>query len=397
MRLTERVEALGTESAFEVAAAARRLEAEGRDIVHLEIGEPGIPTPEHIVEAGVRALRDGHTRYASPAGLPELRAAVADSLAARGIAAHAEQVVVTSGAKPMLLYAALALVHPGEDVLVPDPGFPIYESVVRLAGGTPVPYAIDLTGERGNTAAAVADAITPRTRVLVLNAPHNPTGADLAPAELDEVAELCHARDITVISDEVYGSLRYGGRHASIAARPGMAQRTVVVDSFSKTYAMTGWRLGYGVMPTALAERVATLVVNSTSCAPPFVQHAGVAALTGPQDAVRELVATLRLKRDALVRGLAAIDGITCGTPPAAFYAFPDVSGVLAATGLTTAQFADHLLAAHGVATLAGTSFGARGAGRIRLSFAAPAAALDTALHRLRTCVRELSITGVAA
>lgn len=393
MQLTSRVETLGTESAFEVAAAARRLEAEGRDIVHLEIGEPGIPTPAHIVEAGTRALRDGRTRYAPPEGLPELRDAIAAAVATRGIAARAEEVVVTSGAKPMLLYAALALVSPGDDVLIPDPGFPIYESVVRLAGGTPVPYAIDLAGERGRTAAAVIDAVTPRTRVLVLNAPHNPTGGDLTPTELDAIAELCHARDITVISDEVYGSLRYTGRHESIASRPGMAQRTVVLDSFSKTYAMTGWRLGYGVMPAALARHVATLVVNSTSCAPPFVQLAGVAALTGPQDAVHELVATLRLKRDALVRGLDAIDGITCATPPAAFYAFPDVSDVLAATGLTTTQFADHLLTAHGVATLAGTGFGARGTGHIRLSFAASAAALDTALHRLRTCVRELATT----
>jgi aspartate/methionine/tyrosine aminotransferase len=393
MRLTRSVETLGTESAFEVAAAARRLEAEGRDIVHLEIGEPGVPTPPHIVEAGVRALRDGLTRYTAPSGIPQLREAIAASLDARGVSASAEQVVVTSGAKPMLLYSALALVHPGSEVLVPDPGFPIYESVARLAGGIPVPYAVGLTGEHGLTAAALAEAISPRTRVLVLNDPHNPTGSSIAPGELDAIAELCIAHDIAVVSDEVYGSLRFHGQHESIASRPGMAERTVVIDSFSKTYAMTGWRLGYGVMPAKLAERVATLVVNSTSCTPPFVQHAGLAALTGPQDAVDELVSALRPKRDTLVRGLAEIDGITCSTPPAAFYAFPDVSGLLAATGLTTTQFADHLLAAHGVATLSGTSFGERGAGHIRLSFATTPEALDAALHRIRACVRELSTT----
>lgn len=391
MRLTTRIETLGTESAFEVAAAARRLESEGRDIVHLEIGEPGIPTPAHIVEAGVRALHDGATGYTLPAGLPELRAAIAETVTARGIPAQVENVVVTSGAKPMLHYTVLALAEPGDEVLVPDPGFPIYESVVRLAGAVPVPYPLDLSGDEAVTAAALAARITPRTRLLVLNSPHNPTGTAISARELDAIAELVCAHDLAVLSDEVYAQLRFTGTHESIATRPGLAARTVLVDSFSKTYAMTGWRLGYGVMPARLAERVATLVVNNTSCTPPFVQRAGLAALTGPQHHIGELVATLRARRDALVRGLGAIDGITCATPPAAFYAFADVRELLAASGLTTQALATQLLERYDTATLAGTAFGAQGDGYLRLSFATSAARIDAALARIARCARELS------
>jgi aspartate/methionine/tyrosine aminotransferase len=393
MRLTSRVETLGTESAFEVVAAARRLEATGRDIVHLEIGEPGIPTPPHIVEAGVRALHDDATHYTLPSGLPELRAAIADVMIARGMPASTENIVVTSGAKPMLLYSVLALVGEGDDVLVPDPGFPIYESVVRLAGARPVPYPVALDGEHGVSAAVIAAHLSPRTRLLVLNAPHNPTGTDIAPAELDAIAELVCAHDLAVISDEVYGQLRFAGAHESIATRAGLAERTVVIDSFSKTYAMTGWRLGYGVMPERLAACVDTLVVNSTSCAPPFVQRAGIAALTGPQQVVSDLVAALRQRRDTLVRGLGDIQGITCPTPPAAFYAFANVSELLTGTGLTTEQFATRLLEDYGTATLAGTGFGSRGTGHIRLSFATAAARIDAALDRIRSCTRELTET----
>ena len=394
LRLTQRVATLGTESAFDVADAARALERAGHDIVHLEIGEPDIPTPQHIVEAGIRALRDGATRYAPPAGLPELRDAIARSTEARGLDAAAERIVVTSGAKPMLLYATLALVNAGDEVLVPDPGFPIYESLTRLAGGKPVPYDVDVDGSHGVTAAAVAARISPRTRVLILNAPNNPTGSDVSAAELDALAELCLVRDIAVISDEIYSRLRFGGPHESIATRPGMSERTVVVNGFSKAYAMTGWRLGYGIVPAQLTERVVRLIINSTSCAPPFVQRAGIAALTGPQDAVENFVRELRQKRDAIVRGLNAINGITCRSPAAAFYAFSNLTGVLNASGLTTEEFAHHLLHSYGTATLAGTGFGARGSGHIRLSFAAPTRAIEKALERIQHCVQDCANDG---
>ena len=269
LRATDAAAALGTETAFAAAAAARRLEREGRDVVHLEIGEPGIPTPPHIVEAGERALRDGHTHYVSPAGIPELRDAIAGSLVERGVHTTAEHVIVTSGGKPGILYAALALIRPGDEVLIPDPGFPIYPSVVRLAGGTPVSYPVDLEASAGIDPAAIAERITPRTRVLVLNEPNNPTGGTASSATLDAIAELVRAHDLAVISDEVYGRLRFTGRPESIAARDGLLARTVLVDNFSKTYAMTGWRLGWVVVPTPLREPMERLFINRTSCTAP--------------------------------------------------------------------------------------------------------------------------------
>ncbi|HEY7896240.1 MAG TPA: aminotransferase class I/II-fold pyridoxal phosphate-dependent enzyme [Gemmatimonadaceae bacterium] len=387
---TERVRALGTETAFAVAAAARRVAESGRDVVLLHIGEPGIPTPPHIVEAGVRALRDGLTGYVAPVGIPELRGAIADTVRARGIPCAAENVVVTSGAKPLMLYTLLALTEPGDEVLVPDPGFPIYESVARLGGARPVPYAVR-TGADGLSASEVAAGIGPRTRLLVLNAPHNPTGSLIAPAELDALADLVLEHDLRVLSDEVYGRLIFAGRHESIASRPGLAERTVLVDSFSKTYAMTGWRLGFAVMPAPLVEHVSTLIINNTSCAPPFVQHAGIAALTGSQHCVGDLVARLRGTRDALVRGLASIDGVRIAEPVAAFYAFPDIAPLLERSGLTVNQAADALLERHGVATLAGTGFGAGGDGHLRLSYATAPERITLAVSRLTDWAADLS------
>ena len=387
---TERVRALGTETAFAVAAAARRVAESGRDVVLMHIGEPGIPTPPHIVEAGIRALRDGMTGYVAPAGIPELRDAVAEATRARGIPCTADNVVVTSGAKPLMLYTLLALTDPGDVVLVPDPGFPIYESVARLGGARPVRYAVR-AGLHGLEASALAAGIGPRTRLLVLNAPHNPTGSLIAPHELDAIAELVLEHDLVVLSDEVYGRLVFAGRHESIASRPGLAERTVLVDSFSKTYAMTGWRLGFGVMPAPLAEHVATLIINNTSCAPPFVQHAGVSALTGSQQCVDDLVARLRGTRDALVRGLASIDGIAIAEPPAAFYAFPDVSALLDRSGVSVDEAADALLERHGVAALAGTGFGPGGGRHLRLSYATSPDSIETAITRLRHWAADLS------
>ena len=378
-----RVNALSGEGAFEVLAAARRLEAAGRDVVHLEIGEPDGATPPHVIEAGVRALHDGHTRYVDPAGLPALRAAIAASLAWRGVRAPAESVVVVPGAKPMLFYALLAVLEPGDEVLVPDPGFPIYASVVRFAGGVPVGYRLD---------ANLAALVTPRTRALVVNLPGNPTGGVATPAALRALAELTLRHDLTVISDEVYGRLRYDGHVDSIAALPGMLERTVIVDSFSKSYAMTGWRLGFGVVPAPLVERVTMLVVNGTSCTPPFVQLAGLAALTGPQESVATAVARLERRRDWLVDGLNGLPGIRCPRPDGAFYAFPDVRKIEERARLSTAQLAARLLEVHGVAVLPGTGFGPGGAGHLRLSFAVSPAVLDLALERIRECISDLAV-----
>lgn len=386
-----RLDLLGTEQAYVVLAAARALEAAGHEVLHLEIGEPDMPTPTHVVEAAVRALRDGQTRYALAAGLPELRDAIARSLAGRGVHATAEHVVVTPGAKPMLFCAALALIEPGAEVLTPDPGFPIYESVVRFAGGRPVYYPLDETRAFAPHVAAIAERITPRTRALILNLPHNPTGGVATDADLAALADLALRHNLWVIADEVYGQVRYDGRCDSIAALPGMAERTVIVDGFSKTYAMTGWRLGYGVMPARLTGAMTTLVINNVSCTATFVQHAGVAALTGPQEPVTRMVSGLRAKRDLLVRGLNAIDGVHCATPAGAFYCFPDVSGVLARTGLTCETFADRLLAEGHTAVLAGTAFGPAGAGHLRLCYATDRAVLERALERIASFVGALT------
>ena len=389
-----RVIALSGEGAFEVLVAARRLEATGRHVVHLEIGEPGGATPPHVVEAAVRALHDGETHYVNPAGLPALRDAIAASLSWRGIrGATAQNVVVVPGAKPMLFYALLAVLEPGDEVLVPDPGFPIYPSVVRFAGAVPVPYPLDAAG--GLTAEQLAPLIGPRTRALVVNLPGNPTGGVATPHALTAIAELALRHDLTVITDEVYGRIRYDGRVDSIAALPGMLERTVIVDSFSKTYAMTGWRLGFGVVPAALVERVTTLIVNGTSCTPPFVQLAGIAALTGPQEPVTAAVARLERRRDWLVDGLNGLPGVRCAQPEGAFYAFPDVRQVEQRTGLSTRQLAARLLEDHGVAVLPGTDFGPGGAGHLRLSFAVPPADLDLALERIRECVSDLGVASL--
>src|SRR5437016_3825180 len=388
-----RLIALSGEGAFEVLVAARRLEDAGRHVVHLEIGEPDGATPPHVVEAGVRALHDGHTRYVNPAGLPALRDAIAASLAWRGVRAAAENIVVVPGAKPMVFYALLAVVEAGDEVLVPDPGFPIYPSVVRFAGGAPVRYALDARG--GVDPERLAALIGPRTRVLVVNLPGNPTGGVATADALQAIADLALRHDLIVISDEVYGRIRYDGREDSLAALPGMLERTIIVDSFSKAYNMTGWRLGFGVLPATLVERVTTLVVNGTSCTPPFVQLAGVAALTGPQDGVTTAVARLERRRDWLVDGLNGLPGIRCERTQGAFYAFPDVRQVEERAGLTTRELAARLLEAYGVAVLPGTDFGPGGAGHLRLSFAVSPANLDLALERMRECVSDLAVAAV--
>jgi aspartate/methionine/tyrosine aminotransferase len=383
MRLSPKVLGLGTESAFHVLAEARRLEAMGRQILHLELGEPDFPTPSHIVEAAIRALRDGATTYAPAAGLAPLREAIAGAARGRGLTVAPDRVVVTSGAKPMLFYALLALLEPGTEALVPDPGFPIYTSIVQFAGAKPVAYQVDPKHGGALDLEMLASRITPRTRVLVLNSPHNPTGVVLDAPTLAGLVDLVYRHDLTVVSDEVYSELVFDAPHRSIAAMPGMLPRTVVVDGFSKTYAMTGWRLGYGIMPPALAQRIERFIINTTSCAPPFVQHAGIAALTGPQDCVRAMCDEYRRRRDLLVSGLNQLTGISCSMPRGAFYAFPDVSHLLTALGVTTEIFAEVLLEEFGLACLAGSAFGESGRGHLRFSFVTSRPHLERALAAL--------------
>jgi aspartate/methionine/tyrosine aminotransferase len=376
-------------------AAARALEAAGRDIVRLDIGEPAFPTPPHIIEAGVRALRDGQTKYVAPQGLLPLREAIADAERARAVDADADRIVVTSGAKPMLVFAMLALLTEGDEVLVPDPGYPGYSAAVALAGGRAVPYPSteSADGYRLDLAALRA-RISPRTRAIVVNTPSNPTGAVLDAAELSALAELAVEYDLRIVSDEVYSAISFGDvPPPSIASCPGMAERTILVNSFSKTYAMTGWRLGYGVVPRSLVRPIVALVNDCSTCAPPFVQHAGVAALRGPQSEVAWMRAEYQARRDALGAGLDGLDGIRGPRAAGAFYAFPDVAALLPGgegqDPWSSADLAGVLLHEYGVACLPGSAFGRESAARLRLSFASPADRITEGVARLARCVSD--------
>ncbi len=366
-RLADSMGRLGTETAFEVLARAKALEATGRRVIHLEIGEPDFATPAHIVEAGVRALRDGHTHYCPAPGLPQLREACAAHLSAhRGLGIDPGRVVVAPGAKPFLYFGVLATCNPGDEVIYPNPGFPIYESVINFAGATPVP--LPLVEERGFafTAADLAERLTPRTKLVILNSPANPTGGIVPPALTAEVAAVLAGHDCYILSDEVYSEMLYGGRHDTVAAHHGLLDRTLLVDGFSKTFAMTGWRLGYAALPAELVEPITRLLINSVSCTAPAVQLAGVAALTGPRDDVAAMMAEFERRRSAVVEGLNALPGVSCVMPEGAFYAFPNITG----TGMEAKAVADRLLSEAGVAVLAGTAFGAYGEGYLRLSYA---------------------------
>lgn len=385
-----RTRRLAFEGAFEVADRVRRHTAAGRDIANLSIGEPDFSTPDHVIAAGIKAMRAGETRYTPVAGLPALRAAIATSLGRRGIHATPDRVIVTPGVKPALFYAVLATVEAGAEVLTPDPGYPAYASTIRFAGGVPVSYGFEASRGFQPDVTEIAERITPKTRVLILNSPGNPTGGTIEQATLERIGALALQHDLIVISDAIYSQLVYtgDGEAPSIASLPGLGERTILLDGFSKSWAMTGWRLGYALVPATLARTLETIVVNAHSCVPGFVQFAGVAALTGPQDSLIARRRELRRRRDALVDGLRAIPGIRCARPTGAFYAFPDVSDLLAASGEDVAAFADRLLDRFGVATIAGSAFGARGEGHLRLSFAGPAPDIASALARLRSAAR---------
>ena len=366
-RLAASMGRLGTETAFEVLARAKALEASGRRVIHLEIGEPDFTTPGHIVEAGMRALHDGHTHYCPAPGLPELREACAAHLSAhRGLEIDPGRVVVAPGAKPFLFFGVLATCEPGDEVIYPNPGFPIYESVIRFAGATPVP--LPLVEERGFafTADDLAERLTPRTRLVILNSPANPTGGIVDSALTAEIAAVLAGHDCWILTDEVYSEMLYGERHDTVAAHNDLLDRTLLVDGFSKTFAMTGWRLGYAALPSALVEPITRLLINSVSCTAPAVQLAGVAALQGPRTEVDAMLAEFDVRRGAVVAGLNALPGVSCVIPQGAFYAFPNITG----TGMDARSVADRLLTEAGVAVLAGTAFGEFGEGYLRLSYA---------------------------
>lgn len=381
MKLANRMNRLLVEGAFEVLQKARALEAEGRSIIHLEIGEPDFETPRHIIDAGKQALDEGWTHYGPTPGFPEFRQAIAEYVSrTRGIPVDIENVCVVPGGKPILFFPMLALLEPEDEVIFPNPGFPIYESMIGFLGAKPVP--VPLLEDRGFSLDLdiLRKSITDKTKLLILNSPQNPTGGVIPREDIVEIARLARDRDLMVLSDEIYSRIYFGEKPASIASEPGMAGKTIILDGFSKTYAMTGWRLGYGVMPAWLAEAVNKLMVNSNSCTASFTQRAGLAGLTGPQDDVDKMVAEFRRRRDAFVHGLNTLPGFHCTLPEGAFYAFPNIQG----TGHKSKDLAEKLLQEAGVACLSGTAFGAYGEGYLRFSIANSHENLMEALDRIR-------------
>ncbi len=380
LRLAGRMALLGTETAFEVLARARALERQGRHIVHLEVGEPDFDTPDAVKEAAIKALKDGFTHYTPTAGLWEAREAVAEYVSrTRGITAAPEEVVLTTGAKPVMFFALLALVEPGDEVIVPDPGYPIYDSMARFAGGTVRPLVLREENDFRVDPQEVRRLVSKRTKLLILNSPHNPCGSVLSRADLVAIADAVRDTPAWILSDEIYSRITYGVEAPSIASLPGMKERTIILDGFSKTYAMTGWRLGYAVAPAPLAERLTQLGTNATSCAAAFTQIAGSAALRGSQEPVDAMVAEFRRRRDLIVQGLNRIEGLTCRTPLGAFYVFPNTKAV----DPESPRFASFLLNEMGVAVLSGTAFGASGQGYLRLSYANSIPNIEEALRRI--------------
>jgi len=381
MRFAERMNHLGTETAFEVFARAKALEAKGKDIVHLEIGEPDFDTPKNIVDAAMNAIGKGYTHYGPSAGLPEARAAIAAYVAkTRGVPVDPLQVVITPGAKPIIFFTVLALLDPGDEVIYPDPGFPIYESMAQYVGAKRVPLPLREENDFAFDPDQLESLITKKTRLVIINSPHNPTGGVLPKETIARLSELAVKHDFYVLSDEIYSRVIYdGAQNYSPYSYPGMPERTIVLDGHSKTYAMTGWRLGYGVFPKEMAARVAKLQTNSTSCTCSFTQIAGVEALQGPQDSVEAMLKEFKTRRDLVVDGLNKIKGFRCHRPSGAFYVFPNITG----TGKTSKEVENYLMEEAGVAVLAGTSFGPQGEGFVRLSYANSQANLKKAIERI--------------
>ena len=380
--LATALDRLGTETAFEVLARAKALEATGKRVIHLQIGEPDFDTAPHIVEAAAKALRDGQTHYCPAPGIPALREACASHLSThRGLEISPDSIVVTPGAKPFLFFGILATVNPGDEVIYPNPGFPIYESAIRWAGGVPVPLPLTEETDFAFTADDLRERLTPKTKMVILNSPGNPTGGYNSRDLNVEIAKVLADHDCWILSDEVYSEMLWGGaEHDTIAAHEGLLDRTILLDGFSKTFAMTGWRLGYAVLPEPLREPITRLIINSVSCTAPATQLAGVAALTGPRDEINAMMAEFDRRRVAVVEGLNSLPGVTCRDPKGAFYAFPNVTG----TGQDGKIVADRLLQEAGVAVLSGTAFGEHGDGYLRLSYANSMENIQEAIEAMR-------------
>jgi len=387
MKLAERMSRIGVESAFDVLVKARALEAQGKSVVHLEIGEPDFPTPAHVIEAAKQALDGGWTHYGPTQGLPELREAIAAEISrTRGIQVGPQHVSVVPGGKPIIFFPMLALLEPGDEVIYPNPGFPIYESMINFLGAKPV--AMPLEESRGFSfdLDLFRDRLTDRTKMVILNSPQNPTGGVIPREDLKAIADMLRDRDVIVLSDEIYSRIYYGNEApASITSFPGMLEKTIILDGFSKTYAMTGWRMGYGVMPTWLVDAVNKLMVNSNSCTASFTQRAGIAAITGPQDCVDSMVAEFRRRRDAICAGLNEVPGFRCPIPGGAFYAFANVQG----TGMSSKEVADLLLYDAGVSCLNGGCFGEYGEGYVRFSYANSLENLEEAVRRIKAVAHK--------
>ncbi len=386
MKFAERMNRLGTESAFEVLAKAKGLEAQGRKIIHLEIGQPDFPTPKNICEAAFQAMQEGHTGYGPAAGLLELREVVAESISqTRSIEVHPDEVVVTPGAKPIIFFTLLALVEQGDEVIYPNPGFPVYESVINFMGAKAVPLPLREDVDFRFRIDDLVAAISERTRLLILNSPQNPTGSLLQKEDLAAIADLATQHDFYILSDEIYSRILYE-QHQSIISLPGMKARTILIDGHSKTYAMTGWRLGYGIAPEPIADKIGQLMINSNSCTCSFTQIAGIEALKGPQDFVMQMVTEFQRRRDALVDGLNAIEGVRCLKPAGAFYVFPNVKQL----PLSCGAIADYLLEEAGVALLPGTAFGKFGDGYLRISYANSLENISEALGRIKAAINTI-------
>ncbi len=381
MQLAERMSHIGTESAFEVLARARALEKQGKSIIHLQIGEPDFPTPAHVVEAGQKALADGWTKYGPTPGFPEFREAIARYVSTtRGIPVNADQVCVVPGGKPIMYFVMTALLNPGDEVIYPDPSFPIYESLIHFLGAKAMP--VPLVESRGFSfdLNVLEKSLSPKTKLVILNSPANPTGGVIPKDDLQKIATLLRDRDVMILSDEIYSRIYYEEKPESITQFPGMPEKTVILDGFSKTYSMTGWRLGYGVMPKWMADAVNLMAVNATSCTASFSQRAGLAALEGPQDAVNTMVAEFKKRRNAIVQALNTIPGFRCSLPAGAFYAFPNITG----TKMSSKDMEEFLLNEAGVACLSGTAFGKHGDGFLRFSYASSLENITEAISRIK-------------
>jgi aspartate/methionine/tyrosine aminotransferase len=387
MYIAKRMSRLGTETAFEVLAKAKALECQGRDIVHLEIGEPDFDTPVNIREAAKRALDEGWTHYGPSAGLPENRKVISEYMKKYwDLDYTTDEIVVVPGAKPIMFYTILACVEDTDEVIYPNPGFPIYESMINYIGAKAVPIQLREELDFRLDVNELASLVTDKTRLVIINSPQNPTGGVLTPEDLKAVADLAVKHDFMVMSDEVYNRIIYDGEHHSIASLPGMKERTIIIDGFSKTYAMTGWRLGWGAMPADLAPHITRLMTNSNSCACSFAQVAGMEGLTGPQDDSAKMVEAFRQRRDVIVDGMNSLPGVTCKKPRGAFYVFPNITG----TGKDEKFLADYFLNEAGVACLAGTSFGAYGKGYIRFSYANSVDNIEKAISRMGEALKSL-------